>query len=158
MGWSHIDAPALARGLISDIHTDLEARVAARDKQLAAYNQLLAELADRLTGGALEEQRRIDPTTPARWQAADWQTFFTQHQLTPVASSTTWGSQPVSEEARTKDRAEIERLRAQVQQLQQALQVAQSAPTVSAVVKESTEDDDSDIAGNADRWTLTYAG
>lgn len=136
MGWSHTDAPALARGLISDIHADLEARVATRDKQLAAYNQLLAELADRLTGGALEEQRRIDPTTPARWQAADWQAFFAQHPLTPVASGATWGSQPVSEDARGQDRAEIERLRTQVQQLQQALQAARSAPTVSAVVKE----------------------
>ena len=136
MGWSHIDAPALARGLISDIHADLEARVAARDKQLAAYNQLLAELADRLTGGALEEQRRIDPTTPARWQAADWQAFFAQQPLTPVASGATWGGAPTAESQRAHDRAEIERLRAQVQQLQQALQVAQSAPTVSAVVKE----------------------
>ena len=136
MGWSHIDAPALARGLISDIHADLEARVAARDKQLAAYNQLLAELADRLTGGALEEQRRIDPTTPARWQAADWQAFFAQQPLTPAASGATWGGAPTAESQRAHDRAEIERLRAQVQQLQQALQVAQSAPTVSAVVKE----------------------
>ena len=98
MGWSHIDAPALARGLISDIHTDLEARVAARDKQLAAYNQLLAELADRLTGGALEEQRRIDPTTPARWQAADWQAFFAQHPLATAAIGVTWGSRASGEE------------------------------------------------------------
>lgn len=137
MAWGQSDqprltAPDLARGLIDAIHTDLAARVAARDKQLAAYNQLLAELADRLTGGALEDLRRSDSTIPDRWQAADWRAFFAQQPLTPTGA--VWGSQH-GELARANDRSEIERLRAQVQQLQQALQAANATSQVTILTE-----------------------
>ncbi len=67
MAWGRADPPPLdaatatARGLISDIHADLNARLVTRDRQIVGLNQLLAEIADRLTGGALEEERRRDP-------------------------------------------------------------------------------------------------
>ena len=108
MAWGRADPPPLdaatatARGLISDIHADLNARLITRDRQIVGLNQLLAEIADRLTGGALEEERRRDPGAALHWQAADWQAFFSQH---PPQSSVP-GSEPL--------RVEVERLAAQV--------------------------------------------
>jgi hypothetical protein len=133
MAWGRADPPLLdtatvtARGLISDIHTDLNARLIVRDRQIAGLNQLLAELADRLTGGALEEERRRDPSAPQHWQAADWQAFFSRHPWQSRVS----GLEP--------SRVEVERLTAQVAQWQdraRALerQLAETTPAASAEV------------------------
>ena len=108
MAWGRADPPPLdaatatARGLISDIHADLNARLVTRDRQIVGLNQLLAEIADRLTGGALEEERRRDPGAALHWQAADWHAFFTRHP----AQSNVPGPEP--------PRVEVERLAAQV--------------------------------------------
>ena len=82
MAWGRADplpldaAAVTARGLISDIHRDLNDRLVARERQIEGLNQVLAELADRLTGGALEEERRTQPSAARHWQAADWRALL----------------------------------------------------------------------------------
>ena len=107
MAWGRADPPPLdaaavtARALISDIHRDLNDRLVARERQIEGLNQVLAELADRLTGGALEEEGRSQPGAARHWQASDWRAFFSRH---PMQSGLFDVAPP---------RAEIERLTAQ---------------------------------------------
>lgn len=108
MAWGRADPPPLdaaavtARALISDIHRDLNERLTVRERQIEGLNQVLAELADRLTGGALEEEGRREPGVARHWQASDWRAFFTRH---PLRSGLSGAAPPL---------AELERLTAQV--------------------------------------------
>ena len=42
------------------------------EKDLAAYRELLAQLANRLDGQNFETMRQADPGVPANWTPEDW--------------------------------------------------------------------------------------
>jgi hypothetical protein len=96
------------------------------EKDLAAYRELLAQLANRLDGQNFETMRQADPGIPANWTPEDWHTYLMQAANQFAFRSTRWGppEDGISSQEREGLDAEIAKLKHELEETRAHLLIA----------------------------------
>jgi hypothetical protein len=121
-----LNNPVHDRAMDDFIAQERSARSKA-EKELAAYRELLSQLANRLDGQNFEAMRQADPGIPDNWTPGDWQTYLLQAASQFAFRSTRWNlpqdAIPVQERGQLE--AEIAKLKHELEATRSYLAIAE---------------------------------
>lgn len=95
------------------------------ERDTAAYQELLTELAVRLGGEAFENMRRDNPGIPKSWGTGEWKDYLLAAANNVLFRSIRWDNSPPARQDDAQE--EITRLRKQLSEVQARLDIAERA-------------------------------